>query len=311
MLGEARGRDAVRRAARRPRRRARASRSTRPTTSPCCPTRAARPGLPKGVMLTHRNLVANLVPDRCRARDRARTTMLIGVLPFFHIYGMTVIMNLGLRTGATVVTMPRFDLEQFLDLIEEHTRHARLRGAADRARARQAPGGRRARPLVAADDHVRRRAARRRARRRRSPSGSTARSIQGYGMTETSPVTHVDPPRRARTRPGSIGPPLPEHRVPARRPRERRGRRRGRARRALDPRPAGDERLPQQRRGDRGDDRRRRLAAHRRHRRRRRGRLLRDRRPAQGADQVQGIPGRAGRARGAADHPPGRSPTSP
>ncbi len=46
--------------------------------------------------------------------------MLIGVLPFFHIYGMTVIMNLGLREGMTVVTMPRFDLEQFLDLHEQH-----------------------------------------------------------------------------------------------------------------------------------------------------------------------------------------------
>src|SRR4029079_2679406 len=42
------------------------------------------------------------------------------VLPFFHIYGQTVIMNLGLRNGATVVTMPRFDLDQFLSLIEEH-----------------------------------------------------------------------------------------------------------------------------------------------------------------------------------------------
>ena len=46
--------------------------------------------------------------------------VVIGVLPFFHIYGMTVIMNMGLRVGVTTVTMPRFDLEQFLTLIQEH-----------------------------------------------------------------------------------------------------------------------------------------------------------------------------------------------
>src|SRR5919109_1499232 len=76
-------------------------------------------GLPKGVMLTHRNLVANI----CQVQDAfpiAPDDTLIGVLPFFHIYGQMVIMNQGLRTGGTIVTMPRFDLEQFLELIESH-----------------------------------------------------------------------------------------------------------------------------------------------------------------------------------------------
>ena len=50
----------------------------------------------------------------------AKTTSRSAVLPFFHIYGQTVIMNQGLRVGATIVTMPRFDLEQFLELIAEH-----------------------------------------------------------------------------------------------------------------------------------------------------------------------------------------------
>ena len=76
-------------------------------------------GLPKGVMLTHRNLVANLVQVGTTLEPED-DDVLIGVLPFFHIYGMTVIMNLGLREGMTVVTMPRFDLEQFLDLHEQH-----------------------------------------------------------------------------------------------------------------------------------------------------------------------------------------------
>jgi acyl-CoA synthetase (AMP-forming)/AMP-acid ligase II len=76
-------------------------------------------GLPKGVMLSHRNLVANILQARA-ALAVEEDDVAIGVLPFFHIYGMTVIMNLGLRAGATTVTMPRFDLEQFLATIQEH-----------------------------------------------------------------------------------------------------------------------------------------------------------------------------------------------
>ena len=46
--------------------------------------------------------------------------VVIAVLPFFHIYGMQVILNLALRAGATIVTMPRFDLEGFLRIIQDH-----------------------------------------------------------------------------------------------------------------------------------------------------------------------------------------------
>ncbi|WP_372469120.1 AMP-binding protein [Microbacterium maritypicum] len=76
-------------------------------------------GRPKGVMLTHRNLVANV--SQCRpvlgvgANDR-----LLAVLPFFHIYGMTVLLNFALRQRAGLVTMPKFDLPEFLRIIAEH-----------------------------------------------------------------------------------------------------------------------------------------------------------------------------------------------
>lgn len=76
-------------------------------------------GLPKGVMLTHHNLVANI----CQIDGIEGTTaddVLIGVLPFFHIYGMLVILNSSLYHGATVVTMQRFDLEQFLSLVKKY-----------------------------------------------------------------------------------------------------------------------------------------------------------------------------------------------
>lgn len=75
-------------------------------------------GLPKGVMLTHRNLVANLL--QIDAMESSEIRALLGVLPFFHIYGMVVIMNHGLLRGAAVVTLPRFDLETVLRILQDH-----------------------------------------------------------------------------------------------------------------------------------------------------------------------------------------------
>jgi acyl-CoA synthetase (AMP-forming)/AMP-acid ligase II len=162
-------------------------------------------GLPKGVMLTHHNLVANL----CQLDGGfpiAEGDTLIGVLPFFHIYGMVVIMNQGLRAGATIVTMPRFDLDQFLGLIAEHgvTRTYVVPPIA-LALAKH--------PAV--DDHdlssvqVTMSGA--------APLGAElanavaeridCKVVQGYGLTETSPVTHVIRPD-GDNKPGSIGPPL-------------------------------------------------------------------------------------------------------
>jgi acyl-CoA synthetase (AMP-forming)/AMP-acid ligase II len=76
-------------------------------------------GLSKGVMLTHRNLVANLVQTAAML-PIAEGDAVLAFLPFFHIYGMQVLMNGALCQGAKVVTMPRFDLEQFLTLCQEH-----------------------------------------------------------------------------------------------------------------------------------------------------------------------------------------------
>ena len=75
-------------------------------------------GRAKGVMLTHRNLVAN-VAQTFPVIEVDHTDKLLAVLPFFHIYGMTVLMNSGIKRRAQVVTMPRFDLEQFLKINSE------------------------------------------------------------------------------------------------------------------------------------------------------------------------------------------------
>jgi acyl-CoA synthetase (AMP-forming)/AMP-acid ligase II len=78
-------------------------------------------GLPKGVMLTHRNLVAVMCQcthERLWAEWEADRG--IAVLPFFHIYGLVILMNLGLYCGATTVTMPRFELREFLRVIQDY-----------------------------------------------------------------------------------------------------------------------------------------------------------------------------------------------
>ena len=74
-------------------------------------------GLSKGVMLTHRNLVANVA--QIEAIEWRDLSTFIAVLPFFHIYGMTAILNLGLRRRFTIVTLTRFDLEQFLSVLQQ------------------------------------------------------------------------------------------------------------------------------------------------------------------------------------------------
>lgn len=76
-------------------------------------------GLPKGVMLTHRNIVAN-ISQCCPIEKLEEGEVTVGILPFYHIYGMTVILSMALYNGAKIVTMPKFEMEDFLGLVEEH-----------------------------------------------------------------------------------------------------------------------------------------------------------------------------------------------
>ena len=168
-------------------------------------------GLPKGVMLTHRNLVANLVQsaDAFGVED---TDTMLALLPFFHIYGMVVIMNMALHRGATVVTMPRFDLEQFLQVIDRYrvtflpvvppivlalAKHP----AVDNYKLTSL------RTMICGAAPLRESVA----------NAATARLgcriRQGYGLTETSPVTHAMRVGSDINKPASIGPPLPNTEV--------------------------------------------------------------------------------------------------
>ena len=76
-------------------------------------------GLPKAVLLSHRSLVASLAQTWAvhRVRD---DDVVIAALPLYHIYALQLTLSLGLHAGATVVTMPRFDLHGFLRLVQQH-----------------------------------------------------------------------------------------------------------------------------------------------------------------------------------------------
>jgi acyl-CoA synthetase (AMP-forming)/AMP-acid ligase II len=164
-------------------------------------------GLPKGVMLTHYNLVANVLQS-ARVLVVGPDDIVLGVLPFFHIYGMVVIMNLGLYLGATVITLPRFDLELCLEILQKYrVTYANVVPPIVLALAKQ--------PQVDRYDlsslHTLFSGA--------APLGENVamaasarlgcRVIQGYGLTETSPVTHATRAGSDRIRVAGIGPPLP------------------------------------------------------------------------------------------------------
>lgn len=148
-------------------------------------------GLPKGVMLTHANLVANAAQlGGCEPISEADT--LIGILPFFHIYGMTVLMNYALSVGATVVTLPRFDLEPFLQTLETYgVTYAYVAPPIVLALAKQ--------PVVERYDLSRLTCVISGAAPLSPEIATTCRERvgctikQGYGLTEASPVTHVGP----------------------------------------------------------------------------------------------------------------------
>jgi acyl-CoA synthetase (AMP-forming)/AMP-acid ligase II len=165
-------------------------------------------GIPKGVMLTHRNLVANICQGRGVARMVNTDDRVVGVLPFFHIYGMVVIMGGALVEGATIVTLPRFELEGFLRTLQDHRiTYANVVPPIILALAKH--------PLVANYDLSSLRTLFSGA----APLGAELadacatrldlRVRQGYGLTETSPVTHFHPLDGDVVKPASVGPLVP------------------------------------------------------------------------------------------------------
>jgi acyl-CoA synthetase (AMP-forming)/AMP-acid ligase II len=169
-------------------------------------------GLPKGVMLTHRNLVSEL----CSARGRPDVVFpgehdtLLAFLPYFHIYGIVMFLGYGLSEGATIVNMPRFDLEHYLQLIERYGvtylhlvppivialgKHP-IVDKYDLSRAKWALSA--AAPLGAAAAEA-------------FTARLGTRLIQAYGMTEVSGATHIGSCLPGKIKPTSGGTLVPNN----------------------------------------------------------------------------------------------------
>lgn len=166
-------------------------------------------GTPHAAMLSHRNLVANALQMSAWVWDTRpeRKDVFLGVIPFFHSYGMTVVMNLAISVAAAIVLLPRFVMKDVLravarfrptvfpavptiyNAIARHPMSERY----DLRSIRTCISG--AAPLPVEVAHA-------------FEGVTGARLVEGYGLTEASPVTHCNPVHGER-REGSIGLPIP------------------------------------------------------------------------------------------------------
>jgi PAS domain S-box-containing protein len=172
---------------------------------------SATTGLPKGVMLTHYNLVASLLQVQAAERMRA-SEIVLGVMPLYHIYGFNVVMNLTLSAGATLVMLERFEIQPFLDALQTYrVTTAFLVPPIVRTLASH--------PLVDRYDvsrlkHVLSAAA-------PLPEYSAVRCAdrigcevkQAYGLTETGPTTHYTPRGRVRVNAAGVAVPNTEWKI--------------------------------------------------------------------------------------------------
>lgn len=163
---------------------------------------------PKGVMLSHRNLVANAVQTRHWITDvREGRERLLCVLPFSHIYGLTTALNVPVMLGATMILLPTFNTREVLETIKA-TRPTLFPGVPTMYMAINSfPGVRRygirsiracisgAAPLPVEVQEAFEKLTR-------------GRLVEGYGLTEAGPVTHANPLNGLR-KVGSIGIPFP------------------------------------------------------------------------------------------------------
>jgi long-chain acyl-CoA synthetase len=165
-------------------------------------------GHSKGAMLTHRNLISNCEQlDRTDPGYAKSSDVLLVVLPLFHIYAMNCALNAFLRAGATIVLVPRFDPVSVLEQIQKHRCNffhgappmyiawvnTPTLGDYDLSSVRVAFSGAAPLPTQILD-------------RFRTVTG--VEIVEGYGLTEASPVTHSNC-AAAVTKAGTVGPPIP------------------------------------------------------------------------------------------------------
>ena len=167
-------------------------------------------GVPKGAMLTHYNIFANVIQGQCWAHAdvrRGEDTYLL-VIPYFHIYAFTVGLMAGVWRGARQVLIPKYDVEMLLGAIRQYEptyfpavptiyisllNHPKAKESG-LARIHQFHSGSAPLPVEVLEQFER-------------LTGGTLK--EGYGLSEASPVTHTTPALSLR-KPGSIGLPLPD-----------------------------------------------------------------------------------------------------
>lgn len=166
-------------------------------------------GNPKGVMLTHYNLVSNV--EMCDAwlyKTKDKPQSVLAVLPFFHVYGMTAVMNLSVMNGSKMILMPKFDAQDVLKTIEKE-RPTLFPGAPtiyigllnhpdikkyDLSSIEACISGSAPLPVEVQEQFEK---------------VTGGRLVEGYGLTESSPVTHANFVWDKRVN-GSIGVPWPD-----------------------------------------------------------------------------------------------------
>ncbi len=164
-------------------------------------------GTSKGAMLTHFNLCSNALMT-AQALPITHDDVALTVLPLFHIYGMTAAMNAPLSGGARMVLLPRFDVKTVMETIQKEgvtcfcgvpTMYIAIINHPDVSRfdlqsVRACISGGAALPVVV---------------RRKFMEVTGGSLVEGYGLTECSPVTHCNPLRGGTIKDGSIGIPFP------------------------------------------------------------------------------------------------------
>ncbi len=166
-------------------------------------------GTPKGAMLTHANLSINILQILEWAENlEAGDERVMGVLPFFHVFAMTAVLNFGVAMGAELLLMPRFDLDDALKLIEKHKatvlpgvptlynamlNHPNIKKF-DLSSLKFCISGGAALPIEV---------------KRRFEEVSSCSLVEGYGLSETSPVATCNPVEGL-VKEGSIGIPVPQ-----------------------------------------------------------------------------------------------------
>lgn len=167
-------------------------------------------GSPKGVLLTHKNLVANtLMCSHWLYKCKASEEVILGVIPFFHVYGMTTVMNLSILQGYKMILLPKFDVDTTLKTIHKQ-RPTLFPGAPTIYIAILNHPNLNKFDLSSIDTCISGSAALPIDVQEKFEEATGGKLVEGYGLTEASPVTHAnflwDRPRKK----GSIGVPWPD-----------------------------------------------------------------------------------------------------